>query len=330
MRSDRASGVAAVIAAVVVVFVSGCAGVQSPVGAMAPPQGGARTPALRGKVRARSSSHGDLLYIGSQEYGVFVLSYPQGQIVTQFEAPNDGVVFGMCSDQSGDVFVLTGGTPGYIYEYAHGGASPIATLQDGYDLPLACAVDPTTGNLAVVNNDVGTVAIFPDAQDPPIYYNDPNMHKFDYCAYDDSGDLFVDGFKTGSGNIAMLAELPYGSSSFTDITPSEKLGAPGSMQWLGTYLAVGSSKQVVWHIEISGSSGMIVGKTNHKRLKNPWTIDGKQLISVYGNREARSGPFKVAYWAYPKGGAPTQLFNLFGSNSSLDGVAVSLVSESRR
>jgi hypothetical protein len=75
---------------------------------------------------------------------------------------------------------------------------------------------------------------------------------------------------------------------------------------------------------------MIVGKTNHKRLKNPWTIDGKQLISVYGNREARSGPFKVAYWAYPKGGAPTQLFNLFGSNSSLDGVAVSLVSESRR
>jgi hypothetical protein len=302
-------------------ILAGCGGSQPPIGAP-----GAMPQTAASHIRKASSSSGDLLYVGSEEYGVFVLSYPQGQIVTQFGPPNDGVVFGMCSDQSGDVFVLAGGTPGYIYEYAHGGTSPIETLADGYDVPLACAVDPTTGNLAVVNNDVATVAIYPDAQGTPTYYNDPNMHEFDYCAYDDSGDLLVDGFKTGSGNIATLAELASGSSSFTAITPSMKLGAPGSMQWMGTYLAVGSSKQVIWHIDISGSSGIIVGKTKHKRLKSPWTIDGNQMISVYGSRDG-GGPFKVAYWAYPKGGGPTQLFNLFGNSSRLDGVAVSVGSE---
>ena len=303
-------------------MLAGCGGSQTPVGVP-----GTMSQTAASHARKASSSSGDLLYVGSEEYGVFVLSYPQGQIVTQFGAPNGGVVYGMCSDQSGDVFVLTGGAPGYIYEYAHGGTSPIATLEDEYDVPVACAIDPMTGNLAVVNNDVGTVAIYPDAQGPPNYYNDPNTREFEYCSYDDSGDLLADGFENHSGNVAMLAELPYGSSSFTDISPSKKLGAPGSMQWIGTYLAVGSSKQVVWHIKIAGSSGVIVGKTEHKRLKSPWTINGKQLISVYGNREDGSGPYKVAYWTYPKGGAPTRLFNLFGSNSRLSGVAISVGSE---
>jgi hypothetical protein len=300
-------------------MLAGCGGSQPPIGTP-----GTMPQTAASHMRKASSSYGDLLYVGSQNYGVFVLSYPQGKTVTQFEPPN--LVQGMCSDQSGDVFVLTEGDTGYIYEYAHGGTSPIETLEDEDDEPLACAVDPTTGDLAVVNNDVGTIAVYPDAQGPPTYYNDANMRQFNYCVYDDSGDLLVDGFKTGSGNIATLAELASGSSSFTAITPSMKLGAPGSMQWMGTYLAVGSSKQVIWHIDISGSSGIIVGKTKHKRLKSPWTIDGNQMISVYGSRDG-GGPFKVAYWAYPKGGGPTQLFNLFGNSSRLDGVAISVGSE---
>jgi hypothetical protein len=300
-------------------LLAGCGGSQLPIGAP-----GAMPQTAASHMRKASSSSGDLLYVGSQEHGVFVVSYPQGKIITQFEPPSS--VLGMCSDQTGDVFVLTGGGGTNIYEYAHGGTSPIATLEDGYFEPLACAADPATGNLAVVNNEVSTVAIFPAAQGPPTYYNDPNVRQFNYCAYDDSGDLLVDGFKTGPGNVATLAELPYGSSSFTNVTTDKNIGNPGSMQWMGTYLAVGSSKQVIWHINISGSSGIIVGKTKHKLLKSPWTIDGNGLISVYGGGD-HDYPSKVALWTYPKGGGPTQLLNLFGNSSRLDGVAVSVGSE---
>jgi hypothetical protein len=177
----------------------------------------------------------------------------------------------------------------------------------------------------VIDVDPTEIAIFPDAQGTPTYYNAPTMDAMYYCAYDDSGNLFVDGLHY-SDSSALLAELPYGGTSFAGIALDKNIGRPGSMQWMGAYLAVGSSKQVVYHVQISGSSGSIIGKTAHHLLKNPWTIDGKQLVSVYGSRDG-GGPFKVAYWTYPKGGAPTQLFNLFGSNSRLDGVAVSVGSK---
>ena len=296
-------------------MLAGCGGSQPPIGAP-----GAASQNAASHMRKASSSSGDPLYVGSEEYGVFVLTFPQGKLVTQFEPPDSALPLGMCSDQSGDVFVLAENNPeGLIYEYAHGGTSPIATLDDYSFYPTACAVDPTTGNLAVVNNGDLELSVYADAQGLPTLYNDPSMYAMNYCAYDDSGDLFVDGLGGDSG---IVADLPYGGSSLTNITLDRSIGNPGSMQWMGGYLAVGSTKQVVWHIEIAGSSGTVVGKTEHKRLTSPWTIDGKQLISVYGRQ--RNGSHQVAYWTYPKGGAPTQFLNIFGSNSRLDGVAISV------
>jgi hypothetical protein len=172
----------------------------------------------------------------------------------------------------------------------------------------------------VNNSDPTEVAIYPDAQGTATYYNDPSMDAMYYCAYDDSGNLFVDGQYI---NTAMLAELPYGGSSFTGITLDKKIRRPGSMQWMGTYLALGTSRKFVYHVRIAGSSGSIVNKTVHDLLKSPWTIDGNRLISVYGNKDG-GYPFKVSYWTYSKGGGPTQLFNLFGPSSRLDSVAVSV------
>ena len=298
---------------VALALLAGCGGSQPPIGAP-----GAMPQTAASHMRKASSSYGDLLYVGGQN-GVFVLSYPQGKVITQFEPPSG--VQGMCSDQTGDVFVLTGGGGTNIYEYAHGGTSPIATLQDGYDEPIACGVDPTTGNLAVVNNsDPTDLAIFTDAQGTATYYNDPSMDAMYYCAYDDSGNLFVDGQYIDN---PILAELPYGSSSFSTITLDKNIRRPGSMQWMGAYLALGTSKEIVYHVQVSGSSGTIVGKTVHHRLESPWTIDGNGLISVYGGGD-HGYPSKVALWTYPKGGAPTQLLNLFGHRSRLSGVAISI------
>ncbi|HEX3370694.1 MAG TPA: hypothetical protein VHS56_14035, partial [Candidatus Cybelea sp.] len=82
----------------------------------------------------------DLLYVASGEQ-ISVYTYPGGRLVGNI----GGAVGALCSDAAGDVFVV-----GYeILEYAHGVTQPIATLDDYYNNPHGCAVDPTTGNLAV-------------------------------------------------------------------------------------------------------------------------------------------------------------------------------------
>ena len=143
----------------------------------------------------------DLLYVATGD-NVYVLSYPGGKLVGSLGITGNN----LCSDARGDVFIPTSGYD--VVEYAHGGNSPIETLADG-DIPLGCAVDPTTGNLAVTNeaSGAGEVAIFPKAKEPSTWHRDPDIGTFGLCGYDDRGNLFVDG--SGSGNF--LAIPPRGA-----------------------------------------------------------------------------------------------------------------------
>ena len=86
---------------------------------------------------------------------------------------------GECVDGAGNVFV-TNSFKGQILEYAHGGTTPIATLSDPNQYPIDCAVDPTTGNLAVTNyfakTGPGSVAIYQGAQGAPLFYAENNVN----------------------------------------------------------------------------------------------------------------------------------------------------------
>jgi hypothetical protein len=272
----------------------------------------------------KSTSQVDLLYVSSISDGIFVLTYPQGDVEAKFQPP-DAVSGAPCADDTGDVFVTTAdGGSGYIYEYAHGGTSPTATLGDNGYVPLACSVDPKTGNLAVVNygNEEDNIAIYGDAQGTPTYYTDSNMDKFYYCAYDDNGNLFVDGVNEYNPDQPKLTELPYGNSSFTGITLNKSIGRPGSLQWRGAYLAIGANKKIIYHVAVSGSTGTVVGKTVPAGLRTPWLIQGNALISPYGRSDG--GAWEIAYWKYPKANAPTTVINAFGTDSLLNGVAISI------
>ncbi len=197
-------------------------------------------------------------------------------------------------------------------------------LSDEY-APYECSVDPVTGNLAVVSGYGGEsrIAIYPDAQGTPSYYSDSGMSTFEYCAYDDSGNLFVDG--TNGLDPPHLAELAYGGSSFTNITLNGQLSHyPATLQWVGDYLAM-SVGRAVYHVRVSGSTGTIVGKTRLKKgFLNPWAINSNRLITLYRADTKINGAYEVAYWKYPKGGTSTAVLNVFGSASKLDGVALSL------
>lgn len=104
----------------------------------------------------------DLLYVSSaKDGGVYAYSYPQGALKGWLLDRRAG---GLCSDRDGDVFVPEGGQ---ILEYNHGGTQPLAVLHNPLGgAPQFCAVDPSTGNLALSAGTPGKsgIAIYTNAQ----------------------------------------------------------------------------------------------------------------------------------------------------------------------
>jgi hypothetical protein len=252
--------------------------------------------------QAKSDS---LLYISDLgTNAVYVFSYPKGTLVgtlAGFAAP-----FGECVGNKGDVFIANYEASNII-KYAHGGTSPIATLSDPGYFPGDCAVDPTTGNLAVTNlmttgNGQGTVAIYKDAAGKPTaYYTDPVISRMAFCGYDKAGNLFVDGLT--SGNAFAFAELPKGSKSFRKITLNQHIETPDGMQWDGTHMAVeDGSVGVIYRFAISGTKGTEVGTTPLVGSANvlQFWIDGPKVVG------ANNSSGTVTFWNYPAGGSGTK------------------------
>lgn len=217
-----------------------------------------------------------LLYITDESYNaVFVYTWPKLKLVgelTGFYAPQ-----GLCSDAKGDVFVANFAAYDVI-EYAHGGTSPIATLQDEGNntqyFAAGCAVDPTTGNLAVTNDGGeengdnpawGNVAIFKNASGTPTFVSNGSNIAYEYFdTYDNEGNLFIDG-RAFTTYTYQLAELPSGSSTFTDIAlTGGTIYFPGTVAWDGTDLILGDQKynddseSGFYRVSVSGSAATVV------------------------------------------------------------------------
>jgi hypothetical protein len=188
------------------ILLFGCGAPQATTPSGATPQP-ASTRAVRGSWMKPGTSGQDLLYTAGGENGrgiVYVYTYPQGALVgtlTGMIQPS-----GVCTDSAGNVFIVayTTGSLGSstIYEYAHGGTSPVAMLSDP-GVALGCAVDPKTGNLAVANtsdftnpyeDDWGDIAIYPEARGNPKIYYDDGFPAFYNCGYDNEGNLYVSAF----------------------------------------------------------------------------------------------------------------------------------------
>jgi hypothetical protein len=269
---------------------------------------------------------GELLYASEEEGNdVVVFSYPQGGLVetlTGFAYPPEF----MCSDGSGDVFVPTTDlkSPGYIYEFAHDGSQPTEVLTDpGPGYAMSCSVDPTTGNLAVANGY--NVAVYPDAQGTPTIYEASDVGAWD-CAYNDSGDLFVDGY-TYQGKIA---ELPAGGTSFSDIALSEQMNT-AHLQWRGKRLLIEEppigqhGPYQIFQVRISGSSGIVsgpvllYGKNKHRGVQFiEFALSGKSLVMPDG-----PGYSMLNLWRYPKGGEPYKVLDPRPRDYAFYGVAIS-------
>lgn len=272
----------------------------------------------------RSATSGDLLYaVGGN--GIIILSYPEGSKVGTLTTD---IGQNLCVDaSSGSVFAVNDRE---IFEYAHGGTEPIATLNSpssGYDL-MGCAVDPSTGNLAVaalnLDHKPSAVLVYPAAKNPPAIYSDSNAREFDYCGYDGDGNLFVDGATYSAA--PLLDELSDGSSALQEITVNRRT-SNGPVQWDGSYLTIEApSPPTIYRIKVSGSVGTVVGKTKIRRdqtkTRKPYYsltwIEGSLVIAAEGPRNKF-----LAYWNYPTGGKPFEVLRQLTTKSFYHGLVVS-------
>jgi hypothetical protein len=293
-------------------LLAGCSAPQGPIGGAVPQS----APMAQERVH-RAGSGSDLLYVATDVNVFFVVNYATGKSQTiGFAGYGNGG--GACSDAGGNVFIAAGlGGSGELFEYAHGGKSPIATLSDGSYYPTACSVEPATANLAVTNdynlncNGGGNVAIYPDEQGPPATYSDSSFQCYIAATYDDAGNLFVGGVDSESHFV--LAELPNGSSKLTTVSLNEQIGCrfadgacKNSLQWDGKYLAVtqrttNNKSPVVYRVAVSGSIGKIVGTTT---FNGRWASNASGAVSwIDGNRIIMGyHPGSLAVWRYPAGG----------------------------
>jgi hypothetical protein len=242
-------------------LLTGCGG-SPPPGAM-PQSSAIATHAFRGMSwllpEAKSE---DLIYAVGGCGGTCILSYPKGKLVGEIPGYFSNYFEALCSDSNGNVY-LTDDTQ--VVEFAHGGTTAIATFSLPGNQALGCSVDPMTGNLAVVFN-ISSVAVFSSGSSNPAVFS--ALLEASYCGYDNSGNLFVDGYDSEKSG---LAELPKGGDSFEKLSLDQSVGQPGQVQWDGEHLSyesIGRGQNTISQLSISGSSATGVGQTVLRRVKN--------------------------------------------------------------
>jgi hypothetical protein len=308
-------------------LLAGCGGSQFPIDAPGVvPQSSAITAhtADGGSWMLPEAKSDDLLYVDAGDGTVvYVFSYPKGKLLGEIKQHNSDMQQGLCADSHGDIFVnAMNGNNGNTYEYKHGGKKPIADLIEPYLWVYGCSVDPTSGNLAVASvnwiSAASWVAVYQHASGTPQIYVDPAIINYEFCGYDNKGDLFVDG--TGQSGHVEFAELPKGSGTFKNITLNQSIEWGGQVQWDGRHIVVGAddtAPAVAYQFAIKGRKGKEVGSTtlsNSVSVPQFW-IQGSIIIGPDASAN------NVGLWKYPGGGAPmrtiTGVHDPFGATVSL-------------
>jgi hypothetical protein len=302
------SGRYALKSCVAVAFLAGCGVSQPPIGAPgAMPLTALPTHAYRGTSwMLPDARRHDLLYVSNWGTStVTVYTYPQGSPVgtlTGFTQP-----YGECVDKHGDVFI-TNNNASDILEYPHGSSSPSATISDADEHPAGCSINPINGDLAVnnaytVSNEAGSISLYhysgKHGWSFPKVYSDSNFFYMYFCGYDNKGDLFVDGFTAYDGSV-VLAVLPAGHKTFTDLKLQQAINVPGGVMWDGRYMTLvdsGLQPSVVYRFVAKAGTATVVGSTSlsGSDVVQYW-IDGNRIVGPQPNSDS------VGIWSYPAGG----------------------------
>jgi hypothetical protein len=263
--------------------------------------------AMHVRQAARRAADGQPLLYAAQGQNVDVFSFPAGKKVGTLSGFDSSFYpDGICTDSAHHVYVTGGGGPDAVYEFDHGGTTPIATLAYQYSAH-GCASDPNTGDFAVCGNHWGEdtvngeVAVYPKGSATPAYYEAQGGAELGYCGYDGTSDLYI-----SQTFYASLQELAKGSSELQQVPIDGKLHV-WSVQRYGAAFALSSemhgSYEYIYDAKIENDAVKILSTVT---LSNParkpsdseFWIDGSHIAGG-GNRS------KGLYiWKYPAGGSP--------------------------
>jgi hypothetical protein len=182
---------------------------------------------------------------------------------------------------------------------------PVKTLSvSDRSMPSSCAMN-TNGDLAVGILDgpsTGDVVIYPNATGSGTFIKTPLAREY-FDGYDDKGNLFFDGFTSGSQ--FQLDELPNGSNTVKTITTSNTVEFPGSVQWDGTYMTVFDQlTNKLYQYKIRGTTATLKGTVTFvgsSDCAQTWIVKGLVYCGDAGNDNG-------SVFKYPDGGSPVAIF----------------------
>jgi hypothetical protein len=271
-----------------------------------------------------TSSQQTLIYTkgGNSKSGV-IFTYPGGSQQT-YEIYPPTYPAGLCSDSKGDVFLV--GTGGEVEDYAFGATSPTAAVLTGQRITDAgCAVDDTTGNLAmaVTTKKYTNVAVLSKFTPPAKVYTFGGQPWS--LTYDNKGNLFVLPELFGK----YLGELKKGANTFTKIPFSSELSFsdPSFVQWDGKYIAITAVhsgrrqgfSHWIYRCNIANSEVQLVSIVKPLSFIDPrganrvhsWIAQDR---NIFISSSPASG---ISVWAYPNAGKKLAHFQ-----GSFDGATV--------
>ena len=261
---------------------------------------------------------------------VQIFAFPSGTYIGAAPAPPEGFAQpqGMCSDKAGDVFVANT-SDSTIDEYA-GSGTFVQALPDPGELPAGCAVDPSSGTLAVSNiistsDNAGGISLYKNASGSPQQLTDPKMFELLFIAYYGStGKLYYSGFN----NSFDAAISSYVDGKFKTVRlKGATIGFPGTVAWASENksLAVGDQDTLggptFYHVKANGDvTGSTVLACPSSCDVVQATVEGKYIVAP----DVES--LNAGVYPYPGGGKP--LFSIDGSDFIEPiGSAVSIVKE---
>jgi hypothetical protein len=302
-------------------ILAGCGGSQPPIGV---PGAIPQSPAIATRADHGGSWMGlhlrqrDLLYVVSNSR-VDVYRYWQRKhvgVLTDFSEP-----VGACADSAGNVYIVDYSRQ-KIYEYAHGGKTPIKTLDDSPYAPSACSVTPSTGDLAVANSGYpyyksGNLAIYRNGTGKPIFLHGSGLHgdEFVGCTYDDRDDLLA----MTQYNVSSVRHYEFyyrankGKKLRLILLPNIGQNSIQGLTWDGKYWVVGPTGDQLDSYSI-GSRARYVGTVTLPQgyLSGSIAIYRKNFVSrgtqVVEGVNDYYPEYSVLYWEYPAGGDPMGSF----------------------
>jgi hypothetical protein len=278
-----------------------------------------QSPNVLPAAHARASSHGSwmdpnakgqrLLYVSDTENNaVYVYGASSNELVgtlTEFARP-----LGECVDAKNDVWIVDSNG---LTEYSHGGTTPIGSISMYYqyygDHPYSCAIDPTTGDLAISivdryqGRDAGLILVCTSDTSCTSYESRTRVY-FYFLSYDKNGNLWADGLKQTT-NKFWFGMRPAGGQFQKMTLTGATISAPGGLVNADGVFSVGapgtSGNSIIYQVSASGT---VTGTT---QLSN---ANGCYQFAIQGNAKStrvtcpNSTGANVTKYNYPAGGSP--------------------------